>query len=112
MSLVFMVSVLVGLALHPSGVLGASGPARHEGGGGTPPRHVEQIRCLAETMVRVATRSARQDRHVPIAEYLAPEASRDVFGSMERGAGVETQVAAREPWLREGLLNLPPPSAA
>jgi hypothetical protein len=108
-SVVFMVSVLIGLALNPSGLLGSTttAPTRHEGG--TVPRHVEQIRCLAESIVRVTTRAAKHDRQVPMAGFLLDELNRDGLRGSLMAVGGATQVVALAPSLREALLSLPPP---
>lgn len=111
-SLVFMFSVLVGLAMHPAGLLGAdSQPSHTRGAPPTTPRHVEQIRTMAETMVRIASRSVRSDRLVPNADVvLAGLARTDEHGLDGRaGRGNGAAVLFADTHLREALLNLPPP---
>ncbi len=103
-----LISVLIGLSLQP-GIFAERTVASERG---TPPRHVEHFRLLAETIVRVATKATRSDRYVPSAGVIS-------FGVCADRAGVGAdhvcaipQVLGHDRFVREALLNLPPPAVA
>ncbi|MGE3108067.1 MAG: hypothetical protein AB7G11_00320 [Phycisphaerales bacterium] len=109
-SLALLVCAVLGLALNAGACSDpARSAARHDRG--SLPRQVEQFRSLAESIVRVATKNTRTDRHVPIPGVLTLSASAPASVSLERPTGYRTRLARPVHRVRVALLDLPPPAA-
>jgi len=101
-SLLVMATVLIGAAFAPT-------VARRGADRAHPTRQVEQIRQIAESFVRAASKRVRVQHEVPSAIVALTRQSfvhGDVLPSGWPGSGEASPLTM----LREGLLNLPPPA--